>query len=97
MKAKSAIGLGFRAARGGGIVVGVSVDGREPRVLLSTFLATAADGDRLSLEPYHVAAEMARGSGGAAAAAVAEGRKRQDQLAEKGLNDIVRKLLTEPK
>ena len=35
---------------------------------------------------------MARGSGGAAAAAVAEGRKRQDQLAEKGLNDIVRKL-----
>ena len=34
---------------------------------------------------------MARGPDGAAAAAVAEGRKRQDQLAEKGLNDIIRK------
>jgi hypothetical protein len=98
-KGKRAIGLGFRAARGGGIVVAVAIDGREPRVVLSAFLATAAEGDRLSFEPYHVAAEMARGADGAVAgdpaAVVAEGRKRQDQLGAKGLSDIVRKLQDE--
>ncbi len=91
----SAVSLGFRAMRGGSVVVGVA-DGREPRVVLSTFLATAAEGDRLSLEPYHVAFEMERRAQGGvsaeAAAAVAEGRKRQDQLAAKGLEDILRKL-----
>ena len=90
------IGLGFRAGRGGSVVVGVAVDGHEPAVVLSTFLATAAEGDRLSLEPYHVAAEMARGPQGRvsaeAAAAVAEGRRRQDRLAANGLDTIVRKL-----
>lgn len=63
---------------------------------LSTFLATAGEGDRLSLEPYHVAAEIACGAGGrdsaGAAAAVAEGRKRQEQLAAEGLDGIVNKL-----
>ena len=91
---KTPVGLGFRAGRGGSVVVGVA--GREPRVVLSTFLATAAEGDRLSLEPYHVAAELARAAKGsvppAAAAAVAEGRKRQDQLAKKGVGDILRQL-----
>jgi hypothetical protein len=74
------IGLGFRALKGGGVVVGVVVDEGDPRVVLSTFLPTAADGDRLALEPYRVAYEMKRGpDGGAsteAAAAVAEGHKR---------------------
>jgi hypothetical protein len=72
------IALGFRAGRGGGVVVGVTADGSEPRVVLSTFLATAAEGDRLSLEPYQVAADMARGAHGKVpaetAATVAEGR-----------------------
>ena len=90
------VGLGFRAGRGGSVVVGVAVDGREPLVVLSTFLATSAEGDRLSLEPYHVAAEMARGPHGKvsaeAAAAVAEGRRRQDRMAVSGLDAIVRKL-----
>jgi len=89
------VSLGFRALRGGSVVVGVA-DGRAPRVVLSTFLATAAEGDRLSREPYHVAFEMTRGPQGGvsaeAVAAVAEGRKRQDALAAKGLDDIVRKL-----
>jgi hypothetical protein len=87
------IGLGFRVVRGGSVVVGVSANEREPRIVLSTFLATASDGDRLSLEPYHVAAEMVRSAGGGnladAAAAVAKGCKQQEQLAAKGLNDIV--------
>ncbi len=90
------IGLGFRAGRGGSVVVGVAVDGGEPLVVLSTFLATAAKGDRLSLEPYHVAAEMARDKHGQvsakAAAAVAAGRKRQGRMAANGLNAIVRAL-----
>jgi hypothetical protein len=90
------IGLGFRALKGGGVVVGVAADGSEPRVVLSTFLATAAEGDRLALAPYRVAAEMEQAlHGGApaeAAAAVAEGRKRQGELAAKGLDDIVRTL-----
>lgn len=78
------------------MVVGVAVDGREPRIALSTFLATAAEEDRLSLEPYHVAAEMERGqddrASAKAAAAVAEGRERQDRMAVNGLHAIVRKL-----
>jgi hypothetical protein len=64
--------------------------------VLSTFLATAAEGDRLALEPYRVAAEMAQNLQGGvpseAAMAVAEGRKRQAELAAKGLDNIVRKL-----
>lgn len=93
------VGLGFRALKGGSVVVGVATDGNEPRVVLSSFLATAAEDDRLSLEPYHVAAGMERGPhGGASAqaeAAVAEGRKRQDVLAAAGLEDIVGKLRLE--
>ena len=88
--------LGFRALKGGSVVVGVAMDGGEPRVIISTFLATATEGDRLTFEPYHVAAEMARGPhGGASAqagAVVAEGRKRQDALAAAGLEDIVSRL-----
>jgi hypothetical protein len=90
------IGLGFRALKGGGVVVGVAVEAGEPRVVMSTFLPTAAEGDRLALEPYRVAAEMKRGPDGEAsseaAAAVAEGHKRQGALAAKGLGDIVRRL-----
>jgi hypothetical protein len=90
------IGLGLRALKGGGVVVGVVVDEGDPRVVLSTFLPTATDGDRLALEPYRVASEMMRGPGGGgsteATAAVAEGHKRQGELAAKGLGDIARKL-----
>jgi hypothetical protein len=90
------VGLGLRALRGGAAAVCVAVERGEPRVLLSTFLATGAEGDRLSLEPYHVARELARGPQGAAsaeaAAAVADGRARQDQLATTGLQHIVPRL-----
>jgi hypothetical protein len=101
MSAKSSdaitpVALGFRASRGGSVVVGVATERRAPRVVLSAFLATAAEGDRLAFEPYHVAAEMARGPQGEvtaeAAAVVTEGRKRQDALAAKGVAGIVRKL-----
>jgi hypothetical protein len=90
------IGLGFRALRGGSVVVGVAIEGGVPRVVLSSFLATAAEGDRLAFEPYHVAFEMMRGAGGEpsaeARAVVAEARKRQDQLAAMALGDLVREL-----
>ena len=82
--------LGFRAIRGGSVVVGV--DGYGPRVVLSTFLATAAKEDRLSLEPYHVAAEMGLNRHAEASAAIAEGRRRQDERAARNLDEIVREL-----
>ena len=90
------IALGFRAVRGGSVVVGVGADGPAPRVVLSTFLATAADGDRLAFEPYQVAYEMPRAEGGgptaAAAAAVAEGRRRQAGLAATALAGVLDRL-----
>ena len=90
------IGLGFRACKGGGVVVGVVLEEGRPAVVVSTFLPTAAEGDRLALEPYRVAYEMKRGPAGEAsreaAAAVAEGHQRQGELAARGLGDIVRRL-----
>lgn len=82
----STIGLGFRAQKGGAVVVGVALDASEPHVLLSGFLATHAEGDRLSLEPYAVAHELGAPE---ARAAVAEGRSRQDMLAAEGVLGIV--------
>lgn len=77
-------------------MVAVTLEAGEPRVLLSSFLATADEGDRVSLEPFHVAAEMERGPDGRASAqaeaAVAEGRKRQEALAAAGLEKIVEQL-----
>lgn len=86
------VALGFRAGKGGSVVVGVALEKREPRAVISAFLATSADGDRLSFEPYHVAFEIAQTAGAHAdaAAAIAEGRKRQDKLATKNLNGIIR-------
>src|SRR4051812_12135991 len=90
------LAIGFRALKGGAVAVGVAADDDVPRVLFSTFLATADEGDRLSLEPFHVAAEMERCPDGApsseAAAAVAEGRRRQDAAAAAGLEVILRQL-----
>ena len=64
--------------------------------MLSSILATGTDADRLSLEPYRVAIEIMRGAErdavAKAAAAIAEGRKRQGELATEGLGEIVRKL-----
>ena len=93
------VALGFRAGRGGSVVVGVATDRSQPRVVLSTFLATAAEGDRLAFEPYKVAYELPRrGDGGPsveAAATVAEGRKRQAALATTGLGAILDRLKRE--
>ena len=91
--ASSPVALGFRAGRGGSVVVAVAAEGGAPRLLLSAYLATAAEGDRIAYEPYHVAYEMPRGPGGepseAAAAIVAEGRGRQKGVAAKGLADLL--------
>lgn len=93
MNAGARVALGFRAGRGGSLVVGVCIDGGEPRLVLSSFLATAAEGDRLAFEPYHVAFEIAQGARDEvpteAAVMVAEGRRRQEALAAEGLAGIV--------
>ena len=89
------VALGFRASRGGALVVGVASEESGPSVAISTVLPTAAEGDRLAFEPYHVAFEMAQGAmevSPKARSAVAEGRRRQDALAAKGLDDIVGRL-----
>jgi len=84
--APSPVALGLRALRGGAVIVGVAVEADQPRVVLSSFIATAIE----------VAAEFKRGTDGNASieavTAVTEGRKRQDQLAAKGLINIVGKL-----
>jgi hypothetical protein len=92
--ARMSAGLGLRAVKGGAVAVGVSVDAGPPRILVSTFIKTCADGDRLSLEPYGVAHELASGPQGvsAAAAAAAEGRRRQDALAAQALQDLIGRL-----
>jgi hypothetical protein len=87
--------IGLRAVRGGSVVVAVARGGGEPRVVLSTFLATAAEGDRLAFEPYHVAFEIAGGRKDVpaeAAAAVAEGRRRQAGMAVSSLASLVARL-----
>lgn len=90
----ASVGLGVRGQKGGAVVIALMLEAGQPRVLVSAFMATAAEGDRLALEPYGVAAEEAGGAGGkaAASAAVAEGRKRQDQLAAQGLSKIIAQL-----
>ena len=89
--------LGFRAQRGGSVVVGVAVEAGAPQVVLNTFLSTAAQGDRMTFEPYHVAYEMAGGptndpAPAAVVSAIAEARRRQDALAASGLTAILAQL-----
>ncbi|MBW8745835.1 MAG: hypothetical protein JF628_16145 [Sphingomonas sp.] len=75
------------------MAVGLRIEQGEPRLLVSAFLKTHEDGDRLSLEPYRVAAEMAAGARGVTAdgvkAAVAEGRRQQDRLATEALQRLL--------
>jgi hypothetical protein len=86
----------LRAVKGGAAVVGVAVEGGQPRVVHSALLATCAESDPISREPYRVAAELDRDpNGGASAealATVAEGRRRQDRLAAEGLRAVMRAL-----
>ena len=84
------VGLGLRGQKGGAVAVAVAVEDGQPRVVLSRWLATHAEGDRLALEPYGVAVGMADDA--EMAEAVAEGRRRQDALAAQGLAGVVQAL-----
>jgi hypothetical protein len=89
------VALGFRAQRGGAVVVGIAIEDGEPRMTLSSLLDTAAEGDRVAYEPYHVAYGMVRGQGEsmeAAAAVVAEARRRQEATAAEALAQLVERL-----
>ncbi|HEX5183914.1 MAG TPA: hypothetical protein VFW19_12280 [Allosphingosinicella sp.] len=96
MAANRPLGIGLRAQKGGALVVAVEMEAGEPRILLSTAIETHEAGDRLSLEPYRVAAEVAAGVRcgvpAEAAAAVAEGRKRQERMAAEALRDVIHRL-----
>jgi hypothetical protein len=93
MTGMSNVVLGVRGQRGGAVVVAVTLERAGPRVVLSAFVATGDAGDRGSLEPYHMAAEMPRlkdgGASSAAKALVAKGRARQEVLAAAGLREIL--------
>ncbi len=88
--------IGLRAQKGGAVLVAVAVDAGEPSVLMSRFLPTFTEGDRLAFEPYGVASEMPRGRDGQASpeavAAVAEGRRRQDERAARELQMVMAEL-----
>jgi hypothetical protein len=90
----------MRAQKGGAVVVAVAIEAGEPRVLLSTFLKTHAEGDPLSFEPYHAASAMPRDPDGKASpeavAAVAEGRRQQDELAADALRGLVEEICDQP-
>ncbi|WP_404711766.1 hypothetical protein [Sphingomonas sp. MMS24-J13] len=81
--------IGLRAQKGGCVAVGLAIEHGQPRILISTLIQTHRPGDRLSFEPFAVAAGMARDE---AAAAVAEGRARQDRLAADGLQALADRL-----
>ena len=93
-----ATALGLRAHKGGAILVALTLDNRQPRLLLNTTLATHADGDRLTREPYHAARDLPRSPDGRAAAEalVAEARRRQDQLAHANLQSVLQRLDPKP-
>jgi hypothetical protein len=85
--------VGLRAHKGGAVAVCVAAEKGVPQVVLSTVLVTGVESDRLSFEPYRVAADMPRGpegkASGDAIAAVEEGRRRQDAMATKGLQALL--------
>jgi post-segregation antitoxin (ccd killing protein) len=81
-------GLGVRAQKGGAVVVALALKADAPSLIVSAFITTHAEGDRLAFEPYAVASEAARDGTGDAAALVAEGRKRQDRMAVEGLRSL---------
>jgi len=74
------------------VIVGLSVDHGQPRWLCSTTLPTHNEGDPLSLAPYGSAAVMKGMPLAEIAATVAEGRRRQDQIAERALRGIIAQL-----
>lgn len=88
--------LGLRACKGGAVAVGLMIAAGAPRIVFSTFLETSVEGDRLSREPYGVAAALMRNSGiealQRATDAVATGRRRQEQLAVQGLRGMMGRL-----
>lgn len=89
---KPSAALGLRGQKGGAVVVGVMLERGEPRLLLSRFMQTHAEGDSYSLAPYEAAVRAAQESSDApmvaAARIIQEGCERQKQLAALGLKQI---------
>jgi hypothetical protein len=92
MVGKPTAALGLRGQKGGAVVVGVTLEHREPKILLSRFLQTHAAGDSYSFAPYEAAVRAAKESSdepmAVAERIIAEGCERQKQLAGLGLKQI---------
>ena len=93
-----AVAIGLRAQKGGAVLVVVTLEADGPRAILSSFMPTCVEGDRLAFEPYGVAGECVRdgASAGDAATVVAEGRKRQDEAAAEGVRGVAARFETQP-
>lgn len=79
------VAIGLRAQKGGAVAVGLTLEADMPRLFVSTFLPTHEDGDRLSFEPYTLAAETPHD----AASRVAAGRARQNRIAAENLGALI--------
>jgi hypothetical protein len=88
--------LGLRAHMGWAAAVAVTLEGAAPRLVHSSIIMTAPDGDRIAKEPYHVAAGWDGLTRVAPhpdpAAAVAQGRKTQERMASQAIAEIVAEL-----
>lgn len=96
MTSGSTFALGFRPHKGGATTVGIVLEQGAPRLVLSEILATGVEADRLSWEPYHVAAGL---EGATRAlpppnpeAIVASGRAAQVEIATKTLGELLARL-----
>jgi hypothetical protein len=89
-------GLGFRAHIGWAAAVAVIEDHGAPQLVHSSIVQTGERGDRVSMEPYHVAAgidKLARGGRPPnPEAIIAQGRKLQDEMATKSISRIISEL-----
>jgi len=83
------LGLGLRAKRGGALLVVMAVGADGPACLFSGEIHTAAPGDRLAFEPFHVAREHVLAAGDdsveTARRLVADGLRRQAETARRQL------------
>jgi hypothetical protein len=83
---RAMITLGLRAQKGGAVFVILSMEAEGPKLRQAGVVSTSAEGDRLSLEPYRLASQVARS---AAPDIVSRGRERQAALAVANLQALV--------
>jgi hypothetical protein len=84
--------IGFRVHMGWAAAVGIALEGGAPRLVHSSIIETAEEGDNIAKEPYHQAAGYHGLERGARPpdpeAIIARGRKTQTKLAAKAISAL---------